>query len=103
MTGACLAVRKQVFVEVGGFDERFPNNYNDVDLCLRIMRSGYRIVYDASVVLRHHECQTRRGGVALAERSQWYACWADELDRGDPFYSPNLTRGGEDASLRSGE
>jgi GT2 family glycosyltransferase len=103
VTGACLAVRKQVFAEVGGFDDRFPINYNDVDLCLRILRSGYRIVYESSVVLRHYECQTRRGGVALPERQQWYACWADEMDRGDPFYSPNLTRMREDASLRPEE
>ncbi len=103
VTGACLAVRKQVFAEVGGFDDRFPINYNDVDLCLRISRSGYRVVYESSVVLRHYECQTRRGGVALPERQQWYACWADEMDRGDPFYSPNLTRMREDASLRAEE
>jgi GT2 family glycosyltransferase len=100
VTGACLAVRKQVFTDVGGFDDRFPINYNDVDLCSRILASGYRIVYDSSVLLRHYECQTRRGGVALPERQQWYACWADEVDRGDPFYSPNLTRTREDASLR---
>ncbi|HEX3745611.1 MAG TPA: glycosyltransferase [Bryobacteraceae bacterium] len=103
VTGACLAVRKGVFVEVGGFDDRFPINYNDVDLCLRIGRAGYRIVYEASVILRHYECQTRRGGVSLRERQQWYGCWADEVDRGDPFYSPNLTRIREDASLRLGE
>ena len=101
VTGACLAVRKQVFTELGGFDDRFPINYNDVDLCLRILASGYRIVYESSAVLRHYECQTRRGGVALPERQQWYTCWADEVDRGDPFYSPNLTRIREDASLRS--
>jgi len=103
VTGACLAVRRQVFEEVGGFDDRFPTNYNDVDLCLRIRSRGYRIVYESSVVLRHDECQTRRGVVALPERQQWYACWADEIDRGDPFYSPNLTRMREDASLRLGE
>ena len=35
VTGACLAIRKNVFEELGGFDESFPVNYNDVDLCLR--------------------------------------------------------------------
>jgi GT2 family glycosyltransferase len=100
VTGACLAVRAQLFAEVGGFDDRFPNNYNDVDLCLRIARAGYRIVYESSAVLRHYECQSRRGGVAFPERQRWYSCWADELDRGDPYYSPSLTRLREDASLR---
>jgi GT2 family glycosyltransferase len=100
VTGACLAVRKQLFAEVGGFDDRFPNNHNDVDLCLRIAQSGYRIVYETSAVLRHHECQTRRGGVAFAEAQQWYSRWANEIDRGDPFYNRNLTWIREDASLR---
>jgi GT2 family glycosyltransferase len=85
---------------VGGFDDHFPINYNDVDLCLRIVRAGYRIVCESAAVLRHRECQTRHGGVAFSERQQWYSRWADEMDRGDPFYSPNLTRMREDASLR---
>jgi GT2 family glycosyltransferase len=58
--------RKQVFTEVGGFDERFPINYNDVDLCSRILASGWRIVYDSSVLLRHYECQTRRDGCRIS-------------------------------------
>jgi O-antigen biosynthesis protein len=100
VTGACLAVRKQLFDEVGGFDDRFPVNHNDVDLCLRMERSGYRIVYESSAILRHYECQTRRGGVSFRERQQWYSRWAGEIDRGDPYYSPNLTPVREDASLR---
>jgi GT2 family glycosyltransferase len=100
VTGACLAVRSKLFARVGGFDERFPINYNDADLCLRITRAGYRIVYESTAILKHYECQSRRGGVAFSERQKWYSCWADELDRGDPYYSPNLTRMREDASLR---
>jgi O-antigen biosynthesis protein len=103
VTGVCLALRKGVFAEVGGFDDRFPIDYHDVDLCLRILASGYRIVYESSVVLRHYECQMCRGGVALPERQQWYGCSADEVDWGDPFYGLNLTRIREDASLRLGE
>jgi GT2 family glycosyltransferase len=100
VTGACLAVRNKLFAQVGGFDDRFPVNYNDVDLCLRIARANYRIVYESTAILKHYECQSRRGGVAFSERQQWYSCWADELDRGDPYYSPNLTRMREDGSLR---
>jgi len=67
---------------------------------LRAHKAGYRVVYEAGAVLRHHECQTRRGGVSFAERERWYARWSAELDRGDPFYSPHLSRVREDASLR---
>lgn len=100
VTGACLAIRKHLFQQLGGFDERFPVNYNDADLCLRAIKAGFWVVYESAAVLRHYECQTRRGGVSFSEREQWYSCWSDELDRGDPFYSPNLNRVREDASLR---
>jgi GT2 family glycosyltransferase len=98
-----LAIRREVFSELGEFDEQFPVNYNDTDLCMRARRAGYWVVQEASAVLRHRECQTRRGGVGFEERERWYARWADELDSGDPFYSPNLTRTGEDLGLRAEE
>src|SRR5262249_4712002 len=45
VTGACLMTRKDTFVEMGGFDEHFELCGGDIDLCLRIVRSGKRIVY----------------------------------------------------------
>jgi GT2 family glycosyltransferase len=100
VTGACLAIRKTVFQQLGGFDQSFPVNYNDTDLCLRAQKAGYRVLYEAGAVLLHRECQTRKGGVSFAERERWYARWSTELERSDPFYSPHLTRMREDASLR---
>ena len=41
VTGACLMIRKNVFEELGGFDERFVLAFNDVDLCLRLREKGY--------------------------------------------------------------
>ena len=100
VTGACLAIRREVFRQLGGFDELFPVNYNDTDLCLRARRAGYRVVLEPAALLRHYECQTRRGGVEFSERDNWYARWSSELDQGDPFYSRNLTTIGEDVRLR---
>jgi GT2 family glycosyltransferase len=100
VTGACLAIRKDLFQQLGGFDPSFPVNYNDTDLCLRARQAGYRVLCEAGAVLCHRECQTRKGGVSFVERERWYGRWAAELDRGDPFYSPHLTRMREDASLR---
>jgi GT2 family glycosyltransferase len=101
VTGACLALKRDLFNTLGGFDDAFPMNYNDVDLCLRARRAGYRVLLEARAILRHYECATRQGGVAAWERERWCRRWSAELDRSDPFYSPNLSRMSEDASLRS--
>jgi GT2 family glycosyltransferase len=100
VTGACLAIRSSLFRELGGFADEFPSNYNDTDLCLRVRQSGYRVVYDPAVVLRHYEAQSRRTTVTLAERQAWYDRWGELIDAGDPFYSPSLTTAREDLSLR---
>ena len=99
VTGACLAIRTEVFLRLGGFDEIFPVNYNDLDLCLRARKAGYRVIYEAGAILRHYECQTRRGIVTPEERTRWYNRWAEVVQAGDPFYNPNLTQEHEDLSL----
>jgi GT2 family glycosyltransferase len=99
VTGACLAVRKEVFGELGGFDDLFPSNYNDADLCLRARQMGYRVVYDPAVVLTHYEAQSRRTTVTLKERQLWYRRWANLIDAGDPFYSRHLTQRLENLTL----
>jgi len=99
VTGACLAMRASVFEELGGFDESFPVNYNDVDLCLRARQAGYDVVVEPAAVLRHDECQSRQAGVRLEERYAFEQRWAACLERGDPFYSPHLSRTREDAGL----
>jgi GT2 family glycosyltransferase len=99
VTGACLAIRRSVFEELDGFDESFPVNYNDVDLCLRARQAGYQVIVDPAALLRHYECQSRQAGVRLEERYLFEQRWAAWLERGDPFYSPYLRRTLEDAGL----
>ncbi len=103
VTGACMALRRAVFEELGGFDEAFPVNFNDVDLCLRARQSGYEVIYEPAAVLRHDECQTRRPGVRWRERQSWHAKWLEACACEDPFYSPHLSIEHEDASLRLDE
>ena len=99
VTGACLAIRKDLFRPLRGFDESFPVNYNDADLCLRARQAGYEVVFEPAALLRHDECRTRRPGVQLREREIWEERWAAWLEQGDPYYSPHLTGLLEDASL----
>ncbi len=62
VTGACLAIRRSVWDELGGFDLRFPVNYNDVDLCLRAQKHGYRVLIETRATLIHQEAGNPRTG-----------------------------------------
>jgi GT2 family glycosyltransferase len=101
VTGACLAIRRDLFLAIGGFDPGFPVNYNDVDLCLRLREQGHRVVLEAQAVLRHDECRTRAGGTTLEERERFYTRWGEWLARPDPFYSPWLDPADEAIRLKS--
>ena len=59
VTGACLMIRKELLVRVGGLDEGLPVEFNDVDLCIRLTQLGYSCVIPENAVLVHHESQSR--------------------------------------------
>ena len=82
VTGACMAIRRDVFFAVGGLNEVFTSSYNDVDFCLRLTASGYRIVWTPWSVLEHRELATRpadhspeRRAAAAAELHRLQADW----------------------------
>ena len=101
VTGACLLTRREVFQEVGGFDEeQLPVTFSDVDLCLKMRRAGYLIVYTPFAKLYHHESGTRRQSVEPAETGVMQGRWAEILAR-DPYYNPNLSRERADFALGS--
>jgi GT2 family glycosyltransferase len=105
VTGACLITRSEVFRKVGGFDETlFPVAYNDIDLCLKIMDAGYRIIYNPHALLYHHEAASKSDkdlDPQPAEITGLKSRWAHIISS-DPFYNPNLTRRKEDFSLNWG-
>ena len=60
VTGACLAVRREVYHEVGGLDEdNLPVAFNDIDFCIRLAERGYRNIYTPFARLYHHEFNQR--------------------------------------------
>ncbi|MCB8878373.1 glycosyltransferase family 2 protein [Acidisoma silvae] len=97
VTAACMALRREVFTAVGGFDaEHLPIAYNDVDLCLRIRAQGLRVVWTPFATLFHLESQSRGRDMtpeqlARAAREATYMRdrWDHELNH-DPFYNPNF-------------
>ncbi len=58
VTGACLGIRKRLFEELGGFDENFMNDCEDLDLCFRVREKGFRVLYVPSSELVHLESQS---------------------------------------------
>jgi GT2 family glycosyltransferase len=59
VTAACMMVRRDVFDEVGGFDERLPVTLNDVDLCQRIRARGRLVLVTPRARLLHYEGLSR--------------------------------------------
>lgn len=88
VTAACLAIRAEVFDEVGGFSTEFAGNYNDVDLCCKVRHQGYRIVVSAQASLYHFESLTRDPTVGEHELAALRRRWWPDLTR-DPYYNPN--------------
>lgn len=68
VTAACAAIRREVFLGIGGFTEALPSNFNDVDFCYKVNHHGYRTVWVANCELFHFESQTRDGTVQSWER-----------------------------------
>jgi GT2 family glycosyltransferase len=99
VTGACLAIRREVFDQLGGFDLKFPVNYNDVDLCLRAGAAGYQVILEAAARLSHFESRTRVRGVKWEELDLFAERWGEQIARGDPYYNSNLTLRNEDCGL----
>ena len=99
VTAACLAVRKSVFLEAGGFDtENLAVAFNDVDLCLKIGALGYQNIWTPRAALFHLESASRGEDTAPEHAARFgreidhmRRRWGPVLDN-DPFYGPNFDK-----------
>lgn len=99
VTAACLAVKKQDYLAVGGLNEAdLTVAFNDVDFCLKLRKRGLRNIYTAFAELYHHESATRghenqcsiRQARFEKECAYLRGKWSDFVEN-DPAYNPNLT------------
>lgn len=98
VTAACLAVRRDTFLAVGGLDEEnLAVAFNDVDLCLRLRNAGYRNIWSPFAELYHKESASRGRDLGRAKANRFGGeidtlrrRWAVLLDN-DPFWNPNLS------------
>lgn len=99
VTGAFMAVRRDAFERLGGFDPRLAVGYNDIDLCLKARAAGLKVLYAADLVLIHHESKTR-GLNDSADKVAWddtelkrlHDRWGPALFR-DPGVNPHWSAG----------
>lgn len=103
VTGACLLVRASLYRQVGGLDaEALPVNYSDLDLCLKIRRLGYRVLWTPYATLLHHGSASqldehrqaekkRAAGKRLQEETyRFVKRWRETL-AADPAWNRNLS------------
>jgi cellulose synthase/poly-beta-1,6-N-acetylglucosamine synthase-like glycosyltransferase len=101
VTGAVMAYRKEVFDSVGGFDEQFRTDYNDLDFCLKCIAKGLRVVYIGSATLYHfHNSSIKRTHDSSPERQAFLARWSRVVKR-DPYFSKNFQAQSDELPLVS--
>ncbi|HRK46717.1 MAG TPA: glycosyltransferase, partial [Nocardioides sp.] len=92
LTGACVALRRSVYDEIGGLCELLPVNFNDVDLSLKVRHQGYRLLWMATAEAFHFESQTRSPVVHNWERDVVLQRWVmPEQDPYLPYAQPAVT------------
>lgn len=89
VTGACMMLRRELFVRSGGFDPALPVEYNDIDFCLRLGAHGYRHVVTPQAVLIHRECASRNpkdSRTATPAHSLMQRRWGKRLENPLPWW-----------------
>jgi GT2 family glycosyltransferase len=94
VTAACMMLRKSIFNEAGGFDESYEIGFGDVDLCLRVRELGYENLFTPYAELLHYESATRGRSFSFDphpnDTKRFIEKWQKYINKGDPYYNPNL-------------
>lgn len=92
VTAACMLVKKEVFLDLGMFDEGYTNGYEDVDFCLKARERGHKIIYNPESVLYHHESVTD-GRFDFGEKNtnHFLRRWGDKIQ---PDYKMKMMEDG---------
>lgn len=106
VAGACIAVERDKYLQVGGMDERFAVSHNEVDFCLRLEAAGLANLFTPFACVVHEEGATRGFELMPEERHRlareealFRARWGDVLERVDPAHHPAFAREGNAFAL----
>ena len=91
VTAACMVIEAKKFREIGGFDESYAHNFNDVVFCLEARKKGYRNVVEINADVQHAEGSSRGAATPEGQRRMRaeMAKLAAEYPDPDPYWSPN--------------
>jgi len=106
VTGACMAITREKFISIGGFNEtQLGIAYNDIDLCIRLLKAGYRNVWTPHAELFHYESLSREYENTpeklsrFTSEAEYLKNQYREILTNDPAYNLNLTLSSPDFSL----
>lgn len=85
VTAACALMRRELFIEAGGFSTLLPGNFNDVDLCMKVQTLGYQSYWTPAAELYHFESKSRDPRVARSEIDTLFGRW-ERLIWESPFW-----------------
>jgi GT2 family glycosyltransferase/glycosyltransferase involved in cell wall biosynthesis/Tfp pilus assembly protein PilF len=93
VTGACLMIRRQLFLQLAGFDESYRNGVEDIDLCLRVRAAGWKIVYEPKAVVSHLEGQTPGRFNHVGDNLKiFFDRWGKSFDSQKRFVAPKTVK-----------
>lgn len=103
ITDTAMMIRREVFNEVNGFDEKLELLYREMDFCLKLRERGYLIVFTPYAKFYHHESFDKSYGKKTLLRNDmdyFQVKWKKILEKEDPYFNPNLTLNRNDFSIK---
>ncbi len=94
VTGACMLIKKNLFEDIGKFNELFDVYYGDSDLCFKTREHGFKVIYNPYAVLRHDSSskikEIAKIYIPVENFADFNKIWP-LIKKGDPYYNPNLS------------
>lgn len=87
VTGASLAISRELFDVLGGFNPKYTNGCEDLDLCVRVRNSGKSVLYCPESVAFHHETATRNPETGKQNLTLFQEQYRDQLEKDKSFIS----------------
>ncbi len=77
LSGACYLIRRDLFLQIGGFDPNIFLFYEDNDLCRRVIEAGYSVTYVHNAVISHAQGKSSKPTRGLHYKTRWHYAWSE--------------------------